>query len=300
MVLTKDAHKPLDHNDVMLAYQQLSPVARMEFDQAPAVRPSGFKTTHASPIAKFVSTHFSLSDATKWGCFVHASRLNHSCSPNCYMSPVSADTMQCYVIRDVAAGEELTFAYHDAVLFLPTDQRHEMIKIKGLGFSNCLCELCSKPAAERGLSDLRRNLLRHILYVVYKRDVGEDLSTLLSDLCRNGALRIEYCVKNRVFQPLGLLLIKLAEAEDVRTSFWLRVAYLEMALTDSDDPSSDVGTMMVWLREAVRLKLNCTGTECATPAEAEFVKRVALVIARWASRAGGLDVLHAALHLGQM
>ena len=70
------------------------------------------------------------------GLWVLASFINHSCIPNARRLHVG-DYVMVHVSRDVKAGEEITFAYHDVLL--PLDKRREMSNSWGF---QCNCKRC--------------------------------------------------------------------------------------------------------------------------------------------------------------
>lgn len=82
--------------------------------------------------------------------FLAASRLNHSCKPNCGRHV--GDEIRIFAARDIEKGEELSFSYigfwHDSAFRQQHLQMH-------YGFS-CMCEVCSLPEAQLGASDERR------------------------------------------------------------------------------------------------------------------------------------------------
>jgi hypothetical protein len=71
-----------------------------------------------------------------------ATRMTHSCSPNCYLDIVE-DYCTCRVIMPVKAGEPLTIEYKPSVQTLSTaDRRHHYIEFKDF---TCHCPRCDAP-----------------------------------------------------------------------------------------------------------------------------------------------------------
>ncbi|KAJ7212157.1 hypothetical protein GGX14DRAFT_362318 [Mycena pura] len=81
----------------------------------------------------------------------HLSRLNHSCSPNtqpCFDK--ASISHQLWAVRDIAAGEELTFQYSEATC--SAAERNEALKPYNF---TCTCASCADPAT----SDPRRRAI---------------------------------------------------------------------------------------------------------------------------------------------
>lgn len=245
-------------DEVDNAYRQLPAREKLEFDNAPAVFENDTRLIGVIPALKFRSNQFAMGSMYRWGCFVHASRFNHSCRPNCHFSEDSNGSMRCRVITDVAAGEELTFAYHDGVLCLPTDQRRVLMQRKGM-FPTCRCTLCTGPALDRWKSDVRRQLIRHLLWVWQKHDPNEDLKLPISRVCLEGALGLDYCDRRKETRPVRLL-VGLAEEEGIVSSWTLMGGYLWLANIESQKPRVDVKEVKKWLERAQRLKSNSVGS----------------------------------------
>lgn len=69
---------------------------------------------------------------------------NHSCSPNAMPKHSLKQHWRhaaLVAVRDVAAGEEITWSYHDAAIFLSYGDRRDLLREK-FGFW-CRCRLCA-------------------------------------------------------------------------------------------------------------------------------------------------------------
>ncbi|KAI6351704.1 hypothetical protein MCOR25_009783 [Pyricularia grisea] len=90
--------------------------------------------------------------------FRNASRLNHSCVPNCHFSwDRTARTCLVHAITDVSPGDELTVAYDSR----GTAQTKADMETT-MGF-RCACPRCTLPPEEVSRSDERRRELNAIL-----------------------------------------------------------------------------------------------------------------------------------------
>jgi SET domain-containing protein len=76
------------------------------------------------------------------GIFKHATRLNHSCAPNCYVSSNHKLEELCvYALQDIKQGEELTIAYNsDEVIFQDRQTKMQLLEDR-YGFE-CTCPAC--------------------------------------------------------------------------------------------------------------------------------------------------------------
>lgn len=97
----------------------LDPATRQLFNSLP--RDPKFSNPD---MARFSMSNFQINSTGMVGAFAHASRLNHSCQPNCAMTTTADGQMQCHVINNISKGEELTFAYCQDVLFASSADRN--------------------------------------------------------------------------------------------------------------------------------------------------------------------------------
>lgn len=204
-------------------YNRLRGDDKADFDQAPHITETGEKSKDAAPVQKFDTNKFGSGGA--FGCFVHAARFNHSCSPNCSMTARSRRELECYVIKDVAAGSELTFAYQEDFLYLTTDDRQQLMRQASVLTSDtCSCSLCIKPAAERHQSDLHRSLLRPLMHIWNGEDIAGGFNTDIDGSALENVYGLADYSEDKVTEPLRLF-IDLAEQEGIVGGKYLRYAY---------------------------------------------------------------------------
>ena len=97
-------------------------------------------------------------EAMEGGIFLQASRINHSCLPNCQHTwNASRGEETIHAVRNIAKGEEITISYSDTG---PSKERQTQLK-KGFAFE-CICDLCSLPKDELLRSDERLKEIRRL------------------------------------------------------------------------------------------------------------------------------------------
>ncbi|KAJ6497624.1 hypothetical protein C8R45DRAFT_134010 [Mycena sanguinolenta] len=114
------------------------------------------------------------------------SRLNHSCSPNtASLFHLPSFSYRLYAVRDIAAGEELTFHYTDVKC--STEKRQAVLKPYDFA---CACPACRDTTAvssedARTTSDWRRSVLTGF-YAVRKEQLKSSSvdDKLLDECCR--------------------------------------------------------------------------------------------------------------------
>lgn len=88
--------------------------------------------------------------------FPKISRINHSCTPNAsqVMNFVTL-RMEVFSVSNVTAGSEVTIEYIPGLITQTWQERQKALR-ESFGFDQCLCDVCSAPAAEIAKSDARR------------------------------------------------------------------------------------------------------------------------------------------------
>jgi hypothetical protein len=103
------------------------------------------------------------------GLFLLHSRFNHSCLPNCKIPSggrAEATHLQSFATRDIASGEEITFEYENDFDCRTRIERHEILRFV------CACDACRPGTPFQRLSDMRRRLIRGLMYL----ETGNDLN----------------------------------------------------------------------------------------------------------------------------
>ena len=86
--------------------------------------------------------------------YERVSMLNHSCWPNCTLTPVDAASgrARVYTLEEVPAGAQLTICYQDELATLPRSERRACLATL-FGFE-CGCSRCNQPASACALKEL--------------------------------------------------------------------------------------------------------------------------------------------------
>lgn len=152
-------------------------------------------------IYKFFANKFAVGQQPSYGCFAVSSRFNHSCLPNSAITAAGGKPT-FKVFTDVEKDQELTFAYVDSLQYMHTKQRQT--ELKRINVHDCKCRLCCSPPLERVVSDMRRGLLRGLLFMVRGQDLAFGSSTV-------SHLNKDVYIEDATLH--WLLIARLAEAE---------------------------------------------------------------------------------------
>ena len=121
---------------------------------------------------------------------------------------------------DIDPGEELCFTYCIDFQFMTFSERTAFLDTDSRQFK-CLCDVCSQTPEQQLVSDMRRLIMRHLLYWMYSRDLSEAPPTItLPDP--------KISIRNMLgdFRVYDYLLLMLAEAEGVRAGVAISKAYM--------------------------------------------------------------------------
>lgn len=219
--------KQVKEEDVHNVLSTLTSGEQQAFKSLPIFAPPQsaiFYNKHAPLLGRLSTNQFSPIGGNKCGCFVHASRFNHSCLPNCGMVGDMEGDMperRCVVYRDILKDEELTFSYFEGLQCMDTAQRETFLT--NVMSQPCKCELCTAPRHIQYVSDLRRILIRFLLFFIHNKDWAHRNQPIRDDF--RTELEIE---ANRMGARPGwanLLLVCLAEEEGVLGSMNLALEY---------------------------------------------------------------------------
>ncbi|CZT20366.1 uncharacterized protein RCC_06225 [Ramularia collo-cygni] len=156
--------------------------------------------------------------------------------PNTAITPTAGLKLQLqgYVKKDLTAGDELTVSYDENDNYMTWTERAADMKTTGnQGIEVCRCSHCKLQPENRLVSDMRRKLMRHLIYACFDRVGGDD--SILPPVSAKFRAQSLYARKS----PFDFLLFaQLAEAEGVATGRMPRMSYTQAALA-----------MLCWTRE---------------------------------------------------
>jgi len=153
-------HEEITEQDLWTAFQQLIPRDKQQFL---CLRYNASKPFRSMTEA-FAENSFANSDDINplgYGLFILLSRLNHSCIPNSKVPVAEAngESIANFAIRDIAAGEEITFCYSRGFELRTRNDRHRALRFE------CDCKACLIGTPFQELSDTRRTLIRGLQYL---------------------------------------------------------------------------------------------------------------------------------------
>jgi len=109
------------------------------------------------------------------------SRFNHSCLPNGKVESIvtASDPEGTHVftaVKEITQGQEITFCYDPLYKFMPSSYRRELMR--RFPDFECQCMACQPGTTFNELSDLRRQLLRGIQFLISGENDPLDFSPL--------------------------------------------------------------------------------------------------------------------------
>jgi hypothetical protein len=155
-------HQETTEKDVWMAFERLTPGDKEKFLH---LRDNGFQPfRYLSDAMHQNSFHFhNHGRFSAQGLFPLLSRFNHSCAPNSKIPNPESDreSLAIFAVKDIAAGEEITFCYRSDFFARTLYERHRLLQF------TCNCEACHAGI----VSDLRRTLIRGLLCLIVGKDV---------------------------------------------------------------------------------------------------------------------------------
>jgi hypothetical protein len=136
----------------------------------------------------FAENEFSTSWAgggQAWGLFLLCSRFNHSCIPNARAPASSTKGLytELYAIKDIAANEEITFCYLPDLKATLARDRQNILEF------SCHCKACQPGTRFHYLSELRRRIIRGLLFLLRGQDRAAVMSSDSKPIIADTALR---------------------------------------------------------------------------------------------------------------
>ncbi|OIW29712.1 SET domain-containing protein [Coniochaeta ligniaria NRRL 30616] len=192
----------MEEDDVPASVRQLSPKQREQFkllrnnasahfpDMGLAFAQNNFYFTGPSHLGGAGDT---------CGCFLLMSRFNHSCLPNAAVPNSGGqgdkNGLVCCATKDIAAGEEITYCYNPEF-----EGKTRLERREALGFQFvCDCKACHLGTAFQRASDMRRRLIRGLMYLCDGEEInGSRTKWLITDSrMREAAENLDTTISSR-------------------------------------------------------------------------------------------------------
>jgi hypothetical protein len=121
---------------------------------------------------KFTQNAVNLDGGLGVGLFIHGSRFNHACIPNCLRSYVKQHGLMVFsTCKPIAAGEEMTRSYVGFDFHFGRMAEYHDFCMQGWGFQ-CSCPACSDPAFFPKLSTIE-NMQNEIASLKHFKSIGQ-------------------------------------------------------------------------------------------------------------------------------
>ncbi|KAI1648250.1 SET domain-containing protein [Daldinia loculata] len=147
--------------DVFAAFQRLTPTAKQQFLLLRDNAGGPFESLNEA----LAENSLAMSANSGHGLFLLHSRFNHSCVPNAKIPETSGEIITMFAIRDIMAGEEITFCYKNDFECRTRRERHEALRFV------CDCKACLLGTPFQQLSDIRRKFVRGLRYLTLGFDI---------------------------------------------------------------------------------------------------------------------------------
>jgi hypothetical protein len=219
LFIVRKPHQEITEQDIRVAFQRLKHFEQRQFL---LLRDNGGRHFNSMESA-FAENSFALPDNSipqtssrmAHGLYLLHSRLNHSCVPNAKVPKTSGPSITSYAMRNIAAGEEITFCYNTDFECRARHDRHQELRF------TCTCAACSLGTPFHELSELRRTLIRGLQYLTLGVDLdGERQTSTILDLeLRRRAESLTIPLTSRLIY--NVLTVLLVEQEGLLDGFML-------------------------------------------------------------------------------
>jgi hypothetical protein len=141
LFIVRKPHQEITEEDLWNTFRRLKPFEKQQFL---LLRDNGSRQFERMESA-FAKNSFALPDSsmpqangrTIHGLYLLHSRLNHSCVPNTKIPETRGPSITSYAMRDIVAGEEITFCNNSDFECRVRYDRHQALRF------TCTCEACS-------------------------------------------------------------------------------------------------------------------------------------------------------------
>lgn len=160
-------HQEITEEDIGMAFRRLAPADKQKFLYLRDNASRPFRYLSDAMAENSFQVHTQGSNLSAHGLFLLLSRFNHSCVPNSKIPTSSGETggeaSAIFAMRDIAAGEEITFCYNPDFSSRTRYERHQLLRFP------CNCEACHAGTSQA--SDMRRTLARGLQYLTLGKDI---------------------------------------------------------------------------------------------------------------------------------
>jgi hypothetical protein len=153
--------------EVQAAYAKLSAIDKRKFDALRDPQTEAGKNPFRLKYYKFSANAFQNGDGSSTCCSI-GSRFNHACQPNATSAAVHGTGHVFKTLVEIEQGEEITFCYMDQLNYMTTQERRPQLQDRLS--QDCKCALCLLTPSERLVSDMRRFLMRRLLFKIQGAD----------------------------------------------------------------------------------------------------------------------------------
>jgi hypothetical protein len=209
LFIVRKPHQEITEQDIRVAFQRLKPFEQRQFL---LLRDNGGPQFNSMESA-FAENSFAIPDSSMplinrrmiHGLYLLHSRLNHSCVPNAKIPEMPGPSITSYAMKNIAAGEEVTFCYNTDFECRVRQDRHQELRF------TCTCQACSIGTPFHELSELRRTLIRGLEYLTLGVDLdGKRQTSTIFDLeLKNRAESLTIPLTSRlIYNVLTVLLMQ--------------------------------------------------------------------------------------------
>ncbi len=279
LFVIRKPHEQITEEDVRMAFQHLTPIAKQLFlhlrdngcvpfkYMTEAFAENSFAVNSNGPQAKISPVH---------GLFLLLSRFNHSCIPNSKVPIPKDEFVTLFATRDIMPGEEITFCYNTDFECRTRYERHQALRFI------CDCKACLPGTPFQQLSDMRRTFIRGLQYLTLGVDLNGQKQDSTSPIIVDPDLKEaaeDFCIPLSSRLIYNLLILCLLDAEELLDDFMVKRLYpgiLKLVTMFSDEEQRCIARLAV--EQKTWLKKFCTAfrlygrTDVADHAVAETLR----------------------------
>ena len=213
LFVIRKPHEEIMEGDVRAAFERLIPSQK---EEVLCLRDIGsVPFTHMTQACAENSFGLSTNPPIHGLSLLH-SRFNHSCIPNSKVPTPGGETIKLFAVRDIVAGEEITFCYEPDLGCKTRHERHQALRFV------CDCKACLTGTSFQKLSDMRRTLIRGLQYLMLGVDLDGQRQNSASPIIVDSELKKAaevFSIPLSARLIYSLLVISLLETEGLLDRF---------------------------------------------------------------------------------